>query len=438
MGRFGSRIVGVLVGLAMIASASACAPDGPSGVAAVGAQCTSPPQIVAGASLFGCDLAGLDLHGAVLTGADLRGALLGGANLAGADLRNANLTGADLSGADLTGADLAGAVLAGALLLGSILALANLTGASFDFGTVFGFGAGDPAPPACGAYCPGYNEATVDTGREICDEGYGARFGIPDFYLTRSSSTLATEGRRSVVTDAATDFRGATFGGPGNLLSSLALRGLSLAEADFSDATFDGQVLGCRDVSGGRFERAHLTGVQLIDVDATGADFGAALFDGGSKLCALDLTNADLDGARFWGGTGISCTDLGDDLRSALPALVVFDAASMLGVQFGEPDGTGQRVIWRNLSSTVPTPGVSADLAALSGSAANADFSGAVFGSTTIGPFAVLGSGQWDDIDFRTSDWTGAEFHGTQSFVGSTCPDGSTGDATTPCFPLLP
>ena len=60
MGRFGSRIVGVLVGLALIASASACVPDGPSGGAAVGAQCTSPPQIVAGASLFGCDLAGLD------------------------------------------------------------------------------------------------------------------------------------------------------------------------------------------------------------------------------------------------------------------------------------------------------------------------------------------------------------------------------------------
>lgn len=433
------RWIGIVAATVVVAIVGAgCTP--PSSPSPIGAQCSAPPVLIPGASLYNCNLAGLDLSGLDLHGVDLRGADLTGADLSGANLTSARLEGANLSGANLTGAQLVGAVLSGAILLGTLFVGANLLGAKFDFGKVKpapgssgGGGAGGHGGQPCGLYCAGYNEATVDTGRAICDEDYGVPFGQPDFRLHREPASLAGTGQRSVVTDAATDFSGATLGG-----DIFAVRGLSLAEADFTGATIRGALVGCRDLSGARFDGATVVATTWLDLDAAGLNAAGATFDG-VAFCSVEFAGADLAGARFRGGSGAKCTDLGEDLRAARSALVIFDGSSLAGAEFGEPDLTGPRSEWVNHAWN-GQPGASFSGADLSGVVATrASFADGVFtGAITTGFHSVAdsdGVANDDRVDFSDADgWASATFTGPHTFNDAICPDGSVATGGASCF----
>lgn len=437
------RLVCVVVSVLLVAVG--CTP--PGGGAAFGAQCTQPPQIFGGASLFGCDLSGLNLSGANLAGADLRGANLEGSNLSGADLSGANLEGANLTNADLTGANLAGAILAGSILLGALFVNAILVGASFDFGFVwdFGGGSGGGGAPECTVYCPGYNEASIDTGSDVCNENYGVPFGYPNIYFHQSESTLAAGGRRSVVTDANTSFQGALFNdlptletNGSNPVDAIKLRGLSLAEADYSGAFISTQLFACKDMSGANFDGATLFNSQLISMNATGVSMVGTKFSD-TSLCSIDFTNADLREVKFWGGSGVNCTDISSDIYSMLSALVVFDGANLTNAQLGELGSTDGSVADFANHSANPAPGARFNNADLTGaSATRASFAGNMFTGATVDGFSATQSGTWSSVDFQTTSWATATFQGSQDFNDAICPDGSTGSPSNPCFVVLP
>ena len=90
------RWIGIVAATVVVAIVGAgCTP--PSSPSPIGAQCSAPPVLIPGASLYNCNLAGLDLSGLDLHGVDLRGADLTGADLSGANLTSARLEGASAS-----------------------------------------------------------------------------------------------------------------------------------------------------------------------------------------------------------------------------------------------------------------------------------------------------------------------------------------------------
>ena len=443
MGKLSVLVVGLVVALV----AGACSTTPPAPVSPIGADCTDPPTIGPSASLYNCVLSGLDLSGVDLSGADLRGADLSGSNLSGADLSGARMNGANLTGTNLTGAQMAGAILSGAILLGAIFVGANLFGALFDFGgfKVPGGGSGgsggggaNPPGPCSGPYCPGYNEATIDTGEEVCGETYGADDGLPSFYLHQDSDTLEAKGQRSTVTDSATDFTGATLGG-----SQFAFRGLSLAKANFTNATISDVMVGCQSGSGGRFDGATFLNTSLIDVTLPSTTAVGVTFSNMS-MCAVNFSDSDFDGAVFLAGTRSSCVDTMETLPPGFSAIVMFERSSLVGAQFGDPSATEppdsqQRVNWEY---TMSGPGASvtfedADLDNVV--VAHGNFNTAVFDNASLAGFSSssldqFAAGRYYDIDFTTADWSSASFVGPHEWQGSTCPDGSTGDWDNPCF----
>ncbi len=422
----------------------------PPAASPIGSDCDSPPVIGPLASLYNCSLAGLDLTGVDLSGADLRGADLTGTNLSSADLSNAKLNGAILTNANLSGADLTGAILSGAILLGALFVGANLLGAVFDFGgfTPPAGGGGSagggvtPPGPCTGPYCPGYNEATIDTGVDICGETYGADLGYPSFYLHRDPATLAANKQRSVVTDAATDFTGATLGG-----DMFSLRGLSLSKADFTDATIHGVTVGCQNGSGARFDGATFVGGELIDVTLPNSTAVGTTFQDLS-MCAVDLSDSDLDSAKFLGETGPSCTDIMSAVPARFSAVTMFERSSMVGAQFGDPallsddPASGAPNGWytSTWASYIGdgTPSVTFEDADLDGATATyAVFRQADFSGASLVGFASQAQGQaarYELVDFTTADWSAASFSGPHEYTDSTCPDGTVAGPGDACF----
>lgn len=450
----------VVVALAALGLAG-CAEQPGAPAALMGSGCTVPPLLLPGASLFNCDLSGIDLVGANLSGADLRGANLSNADMRDADLSGANLTGANLSGANLTGADLAGAILSGAILLGAIFVGANLLGAKLDFAAIFqppsgatsSGGSGTPvvdpgSPEPCDEYCAGYNEATVDTGRGICDENYGANLGAPDFYMHRDEATLAAAGMRSVVTDANTDFRGATLGG-----ELFSLRGLSLAKADFSQATFTGGdgllYIGCRSMEGSKLSQTTFTGVDFYDVDISNSNLDGATFND-TRGCSVDFSDSSLVGALFSSFETI-CADLTPDVAPAREAVVTFEGANLSQATFGDRWNQEARNFWFGSGGV---PGVSFRNANLSQVTAFAPmFDDAIFTGATTDAYTSwsvselinpddpdAGIDQRDsyyrNVDFSDAadGWSNATFVGTHYMDGAICPDGSPVAAGSSCF----
>jgi len=414
----------------------------------IGSDCQSPPVIGPGASLYNCSLSGLDLSGVDLSGADLRGSDLTGTNLTDANLTNAKLNGANLTNANLTGAEMAGAILSGAILLGALFVGANLLGAVFDFGGFTppsggsgGGGGGGSAPPPCsGPYCAGYNEATVDTGEDICGETYGADLGYPSFYLHQDTDTLEDANQRSVVTDSATDFSGATLGG-----DTFNLRGLSLTKANFTNATIHGGIVACRPEGSAHLDGATFIGTEFDDVtmpftQATGVTFQD------SSFCAVDLSDSTLDGAKFLGETGSACTDVMSAVPSRFSAMVMFNRSSLIGAQFGDPallsDDPGSitswfRSWWVNATGDGKPPVDFTDADLTNASITYPHIDGAVFDGATLSGFtsqAQHDPGLYFNVDFTTADWSGATFTGPHEYTGSTCPDGTVAGSGDSCF----
>lgn len=417
-------LVGLVVVAMLGAGMAACVPN-PAGPI-VGAQCTSPPSLVPGASLFGCNLAGLNLSGLDLTGTNLAGANLSNADLTGATLRNVNLEGANLSGANLTGADLTGAILAGAILLGAVFVNALLGGTSFDFGRAFGpagLGGGTPSPAACiGIYCPGFNQATIDTGDPLCDANL-ATYTAGEFFVHRSVAELASLGKRSVVTDAATNFHGATFDYSASELPVALLRGVSWRFADFSGTTFINGAFGCQIADGANFSSA--------DIRSTGAG-GLATHIYHMSFLNADFSNSSIVGAALsdvsFAGSAFTDARLAD-VAIEVPDIFTVEQNENLPyflVNFDNTDFANAEVgVYVNPATGMNglTLGGAGLISIRSTTWRNADLSGAVVADVLI-----------PGGDFTGTVAPGSTWSGTFNFEGATCPDGSVGTAEVGCF----
>lgn len=425
--------------------------------ATVGSDCVTPPNLVPGASLFGCHLVGAVLAGLDLSGADFTGANLSGADLVNANLTGANLEGANLTGADLTGANLTSAILSGAILIGALFVNALLGGALFDFGRVFGptgqggtgipvGGSGTPggSTGCSGAMCPGYNEATVENPDAMLCRSDLSDLSNGSMYFHRSTAYLEAAGERSVVTDSATSFAGATFDYSGIDFPLANMRALSVGRADFSGATLIHPVIACQDADGARFGGATIHGVGTKDALATIYDvsFKDADFSNTQMwltgLGLVDFTGANAQGADW---TAIEAQRAGN-----------FPYQSQLAIDFSGVD-------FRDASLGVtsnPTTGSSGMMMSVkTGTAGTVDdwklhatFAGAdlrdahlrnltsprgVFTGAQTAGLTVDGDGTVEAAVFDAG-WFGVDWTGTYDFDGATCPDGSVGGPANACF----
>ncbi len=444
-------IVPLVAALCVALVGSGCA--SPSSGPTKGSQCTDPPTLVAGASLFGCVLAGLDLSGIDLSGSDLRGADLSGTDLSGANLSYADLTGANLTNSNLSGADLTGAILAGAILIGAWLINAILTGTSFDFGKVFGTdgmgGSGVPSGSSCvGPYCPGYNGATVDTGDPLCSAQMADFADFSDlnnqpFYVHRSQQNLIDQGERSVVVDSSTSFAGAVFDYSNVGIVIYELRGIGWGDADFTGATFINAAFGCQIADGARFANTHMSstggpgrGTYFYHVSFMGSDFsGSTIIDGVPSDANFDGSNFENSHLTAWSleVPGIFSQELNEQLPFHLlnlnntnfhnahigdfPDPVSGNSLMALGGVF---NGLYRSSTWSNANFD------GASIAELA--IPNGDLSGASATGAT-----VSGNGAFYGTNFL-GGWSGSTWLGVYDFSAAKCPDGSTGSASNPCF----
>lgn len=438
--------------VALLLVAGACSTT-PAATPKVGADCKGMLNLVPGASLFGCNLSGRDLQGIDLSGADLSGANLSNANLTDANLSNADLEGANLTGANLTGANLSGAVLAGAILLGALFVNAILNNVSFDFGAVFGpkgTGGGTPVSEtpggACtGPYCPGYDEATADTGDLLCSEDLVELSG-GELYFHPSTQQLEEAGTRSVVTDSATSFAGASFRFTTQEDSIAFLRGLSLRNADFSNASFENIVILCRDIEGGRFNGVSIKGaphammgfvslrnsdfrnsnlerVEFVDVSFAGSDARAANW---TRLLALVFEEFPIPGVND--DVPPKYLDLsGVDFRDATLGAERDEDENFHGLLFGGQGFRGdvdpaplRYTSWRGADLRGATV---TDLIGEGN-----DFTEVQTDGLTVGGEGTVARATFD------SGWLGVNWTGDYDFTDATCPDGSIGSAVNPCF----
>lgn len=440
MGTRTGRMLVVALAAATALVAAACVPQpttpGPS------ADCTNPPALGPGALLMGCALSGLDLAGMDLSGAMLAGADLSNSDLSGANLSDANLEGANLTGADLTGANLTNAILSGAILLGALFLNAILDGALFGFGMVYGpsglGGTAEPSGGSCvGDYCAGYNSATDNTSAWLCrttPDGGTAQSGIP---IAMSPEQLEEAGGRSVVTDAATDFSGASFVGAETQL----FQGLDLREANFEDTTWVDAVFPCNSLDGARFAGASMTRHQFHHVSGRDADFtGLHVFT--SWMCETDFTGASFASSTWEGFSGLSCAEFVPDHElDLLPEpLAVFDGADFSGsVMGGVPDPDRGALFaltydWQGRTRSVSMVGTNLDGTTVTdGLFWRADLAGSTADGATF-----LGTSRFEDATFPATGWENATFSGVAIFDGATCPDGSTGSPGNPCFTVTP
>lgn len=269
----------------------------------LGADCTTPPNIVPGAQLKNCDLSGLgvfpstidqlDLERADLTGANLTYAYLEVANLSNANLTNANLTGtqlgvANLSNANLTNANLTDAELGYANLTGADLTGANLTG------TISGNIVGSPKLPVQWQMSNGYFI------------GPGAHLVNADLKRARLSYAF---------------------------LTGANLTGADLTDADLSYAYLENSTL----------TDAHLSYAYLFQANLTGADLtGANLNHADLETAAISQTifrNANLESASFK-SVDIAYVDLTGanltkaDLSDAMFVVAIITTTNFTGANF--------------------------------------------------------------------------------------------------------
>lgn len=434
----GGRILALpLLALTLLAGACAVPNSGPG----PGRDCGPPPNVTSGAQLAGCILSGLDLSGANLDGANLKGADLSGANLTNASLVGANLEGANLSNANLTGADLSGAILSGAILLGAIFLNAIFGGTLFGFGSVFGangMGGTSPTPPSTcvGAYCPGYNSATANTDDWLCDPN-----GIPgtEYVLTRTPEQLLADGQRSVVTDANTDFSGATFSDSDE--EGPLTWGMDLREANFTNTTWENQIFVCQSMDGARFGGAVFKVHEWHHMSARGADFTDADFLT-TYLCDSDFTGSSFVGSVWEGSNSFSCTDfVPDEELDLLPdPLVLFDDTDFSNSTMGGvPDPErGERLQMTYADDSGRTRSASFHNAVFDGvHITNGLFWDADFTDSSAVGATFTGNSQFEGV-FFSPGWTDTTWIGTATFDGAACPDGSTGSPSNPCFVVTP
>lgn len=437
--------VAVLVAGAMLGAACTTGAGGGSGIpnntTPLGANCTQPPQIFAGADLAGCLIGAVNLSGRDLTGINLRGANLAGANLSGAnltdaDLSSANLTGADLTGANLTRANLSGALLFAALLIGAIL-----------FRTTFG---DSPIPTFRSGYGGGAGAAAPADGVGAGSQSWNDR-GEP-WCGSNMHPNWAADNSRSVRTNGLTSFVGAHF-------TSNDIRGLDLRAGDFTGATIDfldSPWWGCLAMTGGHFQNTTWINLSTNNWDMTNADFRGATFIHGT-MCRGDLSGSDLSGAQFIGGfDSTRCVNVSDPAWSGPGRWTVkFNAANLTGARFGGNDalasqyassqyGSGPWMVSFGYSEWDPVTSTSTLIggpdfrsAVLSGASFDSvnmdqgDFNGATTTGLTSGNDPYGSS--WRQTVFGPG-WTSSTWTGSHDFTDATCPDGSTGSYATPCF----
>jgi len=429
-------------------------PGGSGGGSALGVDCTTPPNLVPGALLAGCNLVGVNLAGLDLAGADFKGADLQGADLSEANLTGADFEGANLRNANLTGANLTGAVLSGAILIGALFVNALLKGALFDLGRVFGptgqggsgtpvGGSGSPGGTGTcsGAFCPGYNEATVaDDAALLCRSDLG-ELTDGQVSLVRTEADLVDHGLRSVVTDSTTSFAGAVLDFSDDGFAIANLRGLSVGRADFSGATLVNPVIACQDTDGARLTGVTIHGTSAKDramiynTDLRNADLA------GSVLWLVGLAHVDLSGSDAhsadWTATGVVATNnypYQSDLAADLTG-VNFQGAS-LGVTANPTNGTsGFWLTEVNMMNPDPPRFYATLVGADLGNAHVRDLiaPNAMFSGVQTAGLVVDGVGSVRGATFDAG-WLGVNWSGDYDYTDATCPDGTTGGAAAPCF----
>jgi len=222
----------------------------------------------------------IDLTGADLSGLDLRGVDLTGAWLESVNFQRSNLSGALLSGAVLAHADLTDVIAIGASFTAANLGRATLAGAIFDQSDFTG---------AVLMNCKMDNtqwRSAVFSGANLHETQWGA-----------------------------CDWSAAQAQAP--LFYKLDMRGLTLADADFSSAIF----VECN-LSGVDCRNARLAGATFVTCYAAGARFGGAVLDGAVFAKACVLTDADFSQAS------LRSANLGEsDLSGCQLSRAVFDGA---------------------------------------------------------------------------------------------------------------
>jgi len=189
-------------------------------------------------------------------GADLAGVNLAGRPLAFLNLSGASLAGADLSGSDLTEADLSGADLTGANLSGAILFETNLTGARLS-----------------GAQFGGVDLSSATLGQQDWTDGP----------LAQAPSAIPL-GFRS-----ANDY----IVGPGSILDSADLSGLTLDGVDLSGATLYQVDLTNTSLHNATF--AGLKSASLVGVAENMLPIQPPPSDGGFRYEVIDQTIIGVD-----------------------------------------------------------------------------------------------------------------------------------------------
>ncbi|MDR5837109.1 DUF2169 domain-containing protein [Caballeronia sp. LZ034LL] len=243
-------------------------------------------RLATGGSLAGLDLSGVDLAGADLQGVDFGGALLTGARLTGSRLAGANFRRALLTRADFAGADLRGATLASASARG-----ANFSGTRLD-------------------------EASLEAGD----------FASADF----SAANLERARMAKAV------FNGATMTGlvaRGCIAPKAGFAECELTGADFSDASLEHAVFDHATLGGASFVNARCAGLRLFGVRAAGVRFERA--DLGGSRAGLD---SDLSGARFDAAHLHRAVWIGVDISQS-----VFDGATLEHANFSGVQASGTR-----------------------------------------------------------------------------------------------
>lgn len=204
----------------------------------------------------------LDLTGADLSELDLRGVDFAGAWLESADLHGSNISGADFSRAVLAHANLQAAIGVGAKFVGANLGGASLAGIVLDEAQL-----GGAILVNCALAGTGLRRAQLDS-TDLRD----TRWGEADWSGVRAARQL---------------------------FYKLDLRGLVLAQADLSDASFiECELAGC-DLRGALLQRATFIGCKLDGARLAGVQGAGVVFAQGCSLAGADLSHAQLHRSHF-------------------------------------------------------------------------------------------------------------------------------------------
>jgi uncharacterized protein YjbI with pentapeptide repeats len=227
--------------------------------------------------LTGVDLSDLDLHGVDLSGAWLENAILVRTNLAGANLTEAVLARADLTDANLTGANLSKANLG----------LAEIVRTKADGADL--------------------SESILNKARFDCASFRGAKLKSANLMEAQFSSTDMSEAVLTGITFLRDDLRGLCLAGAN--LSQCNFIEVDVSGVDFRRANLESANFLNSKGEAANFAEAQMSGVRFVQqCRFPKCDFRLAVLDGGN-LRGMQLAECDFSEARLV-GADVSETDL--------------------------------------------------------------------------------------------------------------------------------